>query len=268
MNIISYIKKFVRLVFFPPNSLEFIVIKHNEQILLINKTTTALKLKYGIYEKAEFNYLRKNINSDDICLDIGANIGAYTIFFAKNARKVISFEPIKINKLMIEFSAELNSLDNIKIEQIALNDFNGNSEFLVVNESILSGLVSYDIENQKKYLREHYSAEINKVITVKCKKLDDYNFNKIDIVKIDVEGGELKVINGAINTIKNCKPRLIIIECEDEALKLFKNNLDQVINKMRSIDYHAFFVYKNELIPYKKDSSIRFENLFFKPSNN
>lgn len=266
MNITSALKRFVRLIFFPPNLLEFIVIKHRDQKLLINKTTTAIKLKNQIYEKSELNYLQKIIKSTDFCLDIGANIGSYTMFFAKNAEKVISFEPIKLNKIMIEFSAELNSLENIQIEQIALSDFDGESQFLVVNESILSGLVSFEIENQKNYLRENYNAKVNKIITVNCKKLDSYNFRKIDLIKIDVEGGELKVINGAIRTIKNCQPRLIMMECEDEALKLFENNLHQIICKMESIGYQAFFLFKEELIPYDKDSPIKYENLFFKPS--
>ncbi len=126
------------------------MINHLDNKLLINKNTTAVKLKYGLYEKSEFDFLRRNIRSSDICLDVRANIGAYTIFFAKHTKKVLAFEPIKLNRASIKFNAELNSLSNIELEKTALSDFDGESEFLVVNESILSGLVSYDFDNQIK----------------------------------------------------------------------------------------------------------------------
>lgn len=265
MKILRSLKILIRKIFFPPDLNKLVVINHLDNKLLINKTTTAVKLKYGLYEKSEFDFLRRNIRPSDICLDVGANIGAYTIFFAKHTKKVLAFEPIKLNRAIIKFNAELNSLPNIELEKTALSDFDGENEFLVVNESILSGLVSYDLDNQIKYLKNTYNAFVKKIIKIQCKKLDSYNLEKFDILKIDVEGSELKVINGGIQTIKKCKPRLIMMECENDALKLFQNDLDEIIQKMISIDYQPLILKEGKLTTFDLNCDKQFENLFFKP---
>ncbi len=106
---------------------------------------------------------------------------------------------------------------------------------------------------------------MKKIIKIQCKKLDSYNLEKFDILKIDVEGSELKVINGGIQTIKKCKPRLIMMECENDALKLFQNDLDEIIQKMISIDYQPLILKEGKLTTFDLNCDEQFENLFFKP---
>ena len=262
------LKKIIRKLIFPSSDKELSFINHYGNRLLVNKNTYGFKLKLGLFEKNELSFLDKFIRKDDICLDIGANIGVYSLFFSKRSKKTFCFEPIKINNIIIELNAELNKVKNIKIERIAISDTSGNCDFLVVDESILSGILSTQYIKQKAYLKRYYDTDVKETIRVKCNTIDSFNYDKVDIVKIDVEGAELKVINGAVKTIKKCMPRLIMMECYDQALNLYGNNLKELLNKMEELNYCPFYVYKGKLNKFNINSNKKFENLFFLPDNN
>lgn len=260
----SNIKKLIRKVFFYPNYNKLIAINHYGCKLYTPKTSTGLKLKYGLYEKNEFKFLMKELKSSDICIDIGANIGAYSLFFAKNCRKVISFEPISFNCKLLELSANLNFLENIKLKNVSISDFDGECEFLVANETGLSGIISEDIHKHKNYLKKTYNDFIKKIIITKSKTLDSFKFKKVDVIKIDVEGAELKVIKGAFQTLLRCKPRLLMIECEDKSLKLYKNSLEELINQLKDLNYHPHILINDKLKSFNFENNA--ENLFFIPN--
>jgi len=262
-KITSHIKKIIRNIFFYPNNLEIIAVDHYGYKIYTPKTTTGLKLKHSHYEKNEFNYLMNELKSEDICIDIGANIGAFSLFFASKCRKVISFEPIRFNCKLLELSSSINFVENIQIENSILSDINGECKFLVANETGLSGIISEDINNHKRYLKKTYNNFIEEIITMKSRTLDSFNIDKVDIIKIDVEGAELKVIKGAIKTLLRCKPRLLIIECEEKSLNLYKNSLDELINKLKVLNYYPYYLIAGNLKPFDLNIKNNSENLFF-----
>lgn len=257
------IKKFIRKLFFYPNYHKLIAVNHYGIKLYTPKTSTGLKLQYGLYEKNEFKFLTKQLKSSDICIDVGANIGAYSLFFAKNCRKVISFEPITFNCKLLELSANINFIKNIKLKNVSISDFEGECKFLVANETGLSGIISEDIYKHKNYLKETYNDFVKKIITIKSKTIDSFNIKKVDIIKIDVEGAELKVVKGASKTLLRCRPRILMIECEDKSLRLYRDSLEELINELKDLNYHPNVLINNKLKPFNNKNNA--ENLFFTP---
>ncbi len=80
-----------------------------------------------------------------------------------------------------------------------------------------------------------------KEISVQTKPLDEFNFKDVGLIKIDVEGAEDAVLDGAINTIKNNMP-VIIIELED---RHSIGTLQRNIKKLGDIGYQSYFIFNN-----------------------
>lgn len=164
----------------------------------------------GDYEKAEFEILKLFLKKDNTFIDIGANIGIYTLnasgLIGENGI-VISFEPFTRNHNALVNHISLNNLQNVKVEKLAVGEKNG-----VVN-------LYYD--EREKNLGMVTSGPIESGITeeVKMVSLDSYLENsliaKVDFIKIDVEGLEYSVLKGMKDTLEKYHPTLLV-EISDE----------------------------------------------------
>jgi hypothetical protein len=96
-----------------------------------------------------------------------------------------------------------------------------------------------------------------KTINVETKRLDDYNLENVGFIKIDVEGHELKVINGAMRTIKRCLPNLIV-EIEER----FRSKAVFTVAKfLGEIGYNGYFLLDNQITPIAEFSKQVHQNL-------
>ena len=155
---------------------------------------------FGFEERLQsfYQFLLKN---GDIAIDIGAHSGRHTIPLANcvGARgKVIAFEVQKeaINKLLS--LARLFNIKNIEIQEFALSNCKGESIFhIATDRPEESGLLKRSVYNGP--------TEISK-ITVSVNTLDSFKFNRPRFIKIDTEGAEHNVLEGARSTILEYKP--------------------------------------------------------------
>jgi FkbM family methyltransferase len=131
-----------------------------------------------------------------LVLDVGANYGDSSIWWAKKfGAKVIAFEPLNDVFIELEKNIELNSVD-----VVAYNVAVGNGGEIAGKSK--GGMFSAGSD-----------------LKVKTERLDNYSFDRVDLLKIDVEGFEFEVLKGAENTINKFKPR-IIIETHSNALRM------------------------------------------------
>jgi FkbM family methyltransferase len=128
----------------------------------------------------------------NIAIDIGAHIGFWSFYLCKNFEMVHAFEPVKDFRDCFNLNVKAK---NIKLYDCAL----GKEDSFISMEIDQSNSGKTHIKNQ---------GTTNKI---PIKKLDDFNFTKIDFIKIDVEGYEEFVIQGGLETLKKNRP-LIIIE--------------------------------------------------------
>ena len=137
-------------------------------------------------------------------LDIGANIGNHSLYFATvmHPQRIYSFEPIKETYEILQKNIEINNLNNVIIS------FN----IACGAESARGKRKNYDCNNiGGTSILECCEGEFD-ICTIDSMKLKD----KIALIKIDVEGFEENVILGALQTIKMNKP-VIMVEAFDEA---------------------------------------------------
>lgn len=161
-------------------------------------------LKDVFFEEAEIRELCRYAKSG-VVIDIGANIGIYSVSWGKeigSRGQVWAFEPLEVNINDIKENMTLNSLDNYKLFQMALGDSNGSISLSLSDDAMFASIA------------EVYRGDNNKTINVEMKKLDDVWSSegkpRISAMKIDVEGAEINVLNGAAELIAENKPPILL----------------------------------------------------------
>jgi len=121
--------------------------------------------KYGIYENETTDYFLENVSEGDVVLDIGANIGYFTLLFASSVGKegkVFSFEPEPSNFKILKKNAKINNFQNIIFENVAVSNSNGTID-LYLSEKAAG---QHTIFKSKNVGENH--------ISVKTIRLDDF----------------------------------------------------------------------------------------------
>lgn len=168
-----------------------------------NDTAGNIILKGDNPEQVEINTILKNIKEDSIMVDVGACYGEYTLLCAKKANKgkVIAVEPNPYHFKLLKKSVEANRLENVILINKALSDDEGMMSFYMGNNHLEGSTLFKD-----KMIQELGNNVIFEEIQVEVITLDtllqSLSINKIDILKIDAEGAELKIIKGAEKTLK------------------------------------------------------------------
>lgn len=159
--------------------------------------------------------LRNNLNIG-IFIDIGAHIGKYSIFLSKYFSKIIAIEPDKNNFNLLSKNVKTNRLENkILPFNIAILDKEKVVWFFEYEDSVKSSIKSSENEMPiNKY--KVRSTSLDKLV----EKLG-IDTEKIRLIKIDVEGAEFEVIKGAVKTLKNSKP-ILLIEIKKNKFKILK----------------------------------------------
>lgn len=146
-----------------------------------------------------------------VFLDIGANIGLYGILFAKIGYTVHMFEAYTVNQESLFLSICENGLRNVSLHPVALGQSARTCDLWSHEENILDGTIVCE--------NEQLSPKMIVRKSVRIETLDNelYGFTSIledalIFIKLDVEGFEHYVLEGALNTLKNKKPLLILME--------------------------------------------------------
>ncbi len=186
-----------------------------------------------IYEPYLFDFIYDNqlsLEGTEI-IDVGANNGHFTVEFAHlvgDVGKVFSFEPQRIIFQQLCANIFLNGLDNVYPVQAAI----GNQSGVIQVEK-----PDYSKQGEVNFGDVHVgTGASDKVENVRLLRLDDLVFQNVSIVKIDVQGFEPNVIEGATETIKKHRP-YIFIEIEDEQLEKYGFKESDVIKKIENLGY-------------------------------
>ena len=152
----------------------------------------------------ELSYLDRIVPKGAVTVDVGAHCGLYTRKLARLSSKVHAFEPAhRMADLLRRTSAS-----NVSVHEIALSDQTGNAELFVPQGD--QDLV-YDLASLEPKLG---SKEKVVSINVPTVRLDAIVHQDVAFVKIDVEGHELNVLNGAVELLEHSQP-VFLVEAED-----------------------------------------------------
>jgi len=214
----------------------------------------------------EICYLPNLINKFSASIDIGVYRGVYSYFLSRESEHVYAFEanPLLIQKLKKGFK----KYKNITIENLAISSSRGLTYLKIPfrNQNInysdyeeLYQLGTATIHEKNNLANTDFkSFEIEKV------NLDAYSFgHKIGFIKIDVEGHELDIINGAKKLILKDKPNLMV-EIEEKHTGV--PNIE-IINQIKELDYECYFLnnhFELEVVNQQNIKTISNNNFIFK----
>lgn len=162
---------------------------------------------YRGFEVEEVSYLESVLKEGDIFIDIGANVGLFSLFASPkvgDTGRVISFEPTPITYNRLIENISLNDFKNIEARQLALSDKAGDMDFFISNNG-------YDAWNSLASSSDNKLQESIKVpVSTLDKELERIDKSNIRLVKIDVEGWEKFTLLGGLTFLENFSPILMV----------------------------------------------------------
>jgi len=207
----------------------------------------------GVYGEYETQIMKNHIKKGDVVIDVGANIGYFTLLYSRlvgEKGKVIAFEPEPKNFELLKKNIEINNYDNVIIEQKAVSDSNGTLNLFLAD----------NMANHKIY---QLSESYDKSIPIESVILDDYlkehNLtDKINFIKIDVEGAEYNVFNGMKSVIAQSKNLKIFTEFMYRLIKISGSEPKDIVKILQDCGFTINFVdsEKNRILPADIDKLI------------
>ncbi len=190
-------------------------------------------MNFDEYESEDSALLFQLIKDGDIIFDIGANIGWYSISMSKcfPNSKIYSFEPLKKTYENLQRNVKLNEASSIYIHNFGFAEENKVLKFYSSpNTSVSNSAINITGEAD--------------AITVECevRKMDDFideNKLSVDFVKCDVEGAELFVYKGAMQTLEKNQP-IVFTEMLRKWSAKFGYHPNDIINLFRELGYLCF----------------------------
>ena len=194
----------------------------------------------GQYEPLLQQTLLEISRDCELFVDIGANAGFYSIAVrATNTRcEVLAFECNPDIRHLFLRNIELNSISGITVQSEALAESAGEADFYI---PAFTGSAGGSLKN----LHPHEGTA--KKFRVSLIDLDSRGLDGIDLMKIDVEGAELGVVNGSIASIKASKPT-IFIELLRKWMAPFGSTPGEVSESLVSMGYKIFEIFDNRIV--------------------
>jgi len=205
--------------------------------------------KRGEYERDLSHYLSKNIDfeDDDIALDIGANIGWYSILLNKlmpDTGRIYAFEPDPLNYELLSENIRLNNVKNVLAVNNALS-----------NKKEIKKLYQYSNKNLGRhsllYINEGDSVEVEALVLDQFLEDNDIDFTKVKFAKIDIEGYEYFALSGATKVLDHIK--CLISEFVPEHMQRGGIEPNLIINLMQNKGFSPNVIKKGDVCPISSD---------------
>lgn len=188
------------------------------------------------YQEPEMALLGLLFSPSDRVVDVGGNRGVYSYRCWKLGARVEVFEP---NPTCIEFMAPwIASKPDVKLHRYALSDQAGQAELHIPMDR-------QGAEHDASASMEAHGFDRERVLSIPVSTLDSFGFQDIAFIKIDVEGHERRVLEGARKTLSESRPALLV-EIEQRHCA---EPIGEVFETITQLGYQGFFLDQGELSP-------------------
>ena len=232
-------------------------IQGNFKINCDTATWIGAKIVYtGNYESVLKDVFKSVIKKDDYILDIGANIGFHTLYFAElvgENGKVTSFEPVPYNFNVLNNNIALNSFTHIITKNLALGNKNEQISIMADEHSTNPGAFNL------------FDKSGTTLITC-CIGDEIIGDEKIDFIKIDVEGYESFVLEGLVKTIQKNRPT-IIFEYDVNYHKKTGLAKDHVFSLLAPLNYRFMQISREGLVSLNNFDNLKSGNILATPND-
>lgn len=190
------------------------------------------------YEPSETWLFEQMVQMGDSVFDIGANFGWYTTLFARlvgGAGEVRAFEPHPRNFVELSYQCALNRCaDNVHLHPLALGDEEEGTVKIYMFDALSSGHASLSPQGRA-------DADVSQCrMTTLDRFVQDEAVSRIDVIKVDVEGYELRMLRHAGQTLSRFQP-MLVLECNTDAARELGYSSNEMLNLVRSYGPYEFF---------------------------
>jgi FkbM family methyltransferase len=191
----------------------------------------------GEFEKVERQFVARYLRHGMTVLDVGAYFGIYSLIASMKVGprgRVVAFEPSDPQKRRLHFNLILNGSRNVRVETLALSSSEGQAKFFVA----IGGA-----EGFSGLRRPEVGAPI-RCVQVKTTTLDNYlglhRIPRVDLIKVDVEGGELDFFGGARKLLARNDSPVILCELQDIRSRSWGHTARQTADFLQEFCYRWF----------------------------
>ena len=188
----------------------------------------------GFWDEHLHDLIIRHSDPDGLAIDAGAYVGFHSCFLARYFGKVVSFEPQPLIFRMLATNLLLNSHENVEIHNSALYD---RECFMRVADQAKQEIPVVLTDQRVDYSALPNAGALTFEVSerspqaVKAYPLDSMNLEKVKFIKIDTQGSDLKVLLGARETIRRCRP-VVVFEYETQLSEAHQSS---------KADYETFF---------------------------
>lgn len=188
-------------------------------------------LALGAYEPYFTEEFRRHIPQGGVVVDIGANLGYYTLIASKSARMVIAYEPEKENLRFLKRTIALNQLTNVRVIEKGLGALPGNL------------VLTLDPDNKGKHtLLSGVTGDQAMIpITTLDASLCAEHFTQVDLIKMDIEGWEAHALRGMRETLERMHP-IIFFEYAPARIRASGESGVLMLETLRNFGYTLFLI--------------------------
>ena len=180
---------------------------------------------YGEFSEGEVDLFRQVVEPGSVVVEVGANIGTHTLFFARQVGlegAVIAFEPQRVVFQSLCANMALNSVTNVQCFQKAVGAEQGEIPVPVLDYSRENNYGGLSLESGQQ-------GESTPLVTI-----DSLKLSRCTLLKVDVEGMERQVLAGAAKTIAKCRPILYV---ENDR----REKADELVRFIDGLDYAMYW---------------------------
>ncbi len=163
------------------------------------------------------------------CIDIGAHVGLWSMWLVRHFNRIESFEPVPDHARLFELNVDMAT---VTLHREALGAKAGTVSIETAADATGSAHVVQggggDMRNGHGSMMSYHNIEM--------RTLDSYEFENVDFIKIDVEGYEREVVRGALDTLKRCRPNIIIEQKGQD--QIYGHRRNSAMRLLRRIGYH------------------------------
>lgn len=241
-----------------------------------NGTEVTVLIKNGMgvmnfaaeYEAWLDEILPKIMKEDGVFLDIGANTGQTMLKVLPRFPKVqyFAFEPNANCVNYLHALCAANNFNTVKILEYAVSDADGEAELLTRYQDDILATTTHSFRKFTKYSMKHTVRMTTGDALVAAE-----NITNVSVIKMDIEGGEAKAIDGLMQTIKNFQPYIICeiapLPTEDSGVTAFRTqSAAQILSRLTDLNYLALNLVTRQIVTHTDELSPSLEScnyLFF-----
>jgi FkbM family methyltransferase len=193
---------------------------------------------HGCFEPNEFAFVSSVVRPGMTVIDAGANEGVYTAFFAGRVGRegrVVAIEPSPRELVRLENNLRLNGADRVEVVRAALTEQKGEVPLVLAEDHHAGQNTLGDII----YPGVSQAGRVIVPATTLDALVTTHRLDQLDIVKLDVEGAEIRALSGGASLLERCKP-LLLLEASDASLRRQGGSVRKLLDVLKETGYVPF----------------------------